>query len=347
MSDLVRETIVVILVIIVICKGSQRNTLRPYSKGENVFTDKNTWIAMREDASNPLFAKGHFRKNPKKNTYIKMSNLKGFYFCQIMSILQSMVIFLNLLNGFYIRYINVNGILGVNEEARMQIYIISAVWVCINICVNLAFLAYYTRIIDKTRKKNLQKLCRKDMITAGKKQDDGYEMLDYPGELLYREWICKVESCFRNQFRGSSWEYWESINEAKENVHMLIEEDREQEKTRIFVQMQVDILSDLHIEQLNKFLYKKIRSGLRKGELPLESPCLICMICVRKRSEIFEKIFCSPVKADQDDMLPIGIVLEEHKIYVPKMKNNVQDMRYQEMKAGFLEILKFASTDID
>lgn len=344
---MLKETIVVILAIIVICKGSQRNALGPYSKAGIVFTDKNTWIAMREDASNPLFAKGHFRKRYKKNTYIKMSKLKGFYFCQIMSILQSMVIFLNLLNGFYIRYINVNGILGVNEEDRMRIYAISAVWICINICVNLAFLSYYTRIIDKTRKKNLQKLCRKDMITAGKKQDDGCEILDYPGELSYREWICEVENCFRNQFRGSCWEYWESTNETKENIHMLIEEDREQAKTRIFVQMQVDILNDSHIEQLNKFLYKKIQSGLRKRELPLESPCLICMICVRKWSEIFENIFCSPVEAGQDDILPIGIVLEEHKIYVPKMKNDVQDMQYQEMKVGFLEILKFASTDID
>ena len=104
MSDLVRETIVVILVIIVICKGSQRNALSPYSKSGNVFTDENTRIAMRED-----------------------------------------------------------------------------------ICVNLAFLAYYTRILDKTRKKNLRKLCRKDMIIAGEKQDNGYEMLDYLGEVSYRE----------------------------------------------------------------------------------------------------------------------------------------------------------------
>lgn len=37
---------------------------------------------------------------------------------------------------------------------------------------------------------------------------------------------------------------------------MLIEEDREQEKIRIFVQMYVDILSNTYIEQLNKFLYK-------------------------------------------------------------------------------------------
>ena len=347
MSDLVRETIVVILVLIVVCKGSQRNALSPYSKSGNVFTDENTRIAMREDASNPLFAKGHFRKNPKKNTYIKMSKLKGFYFCQIMSLVQSMVIFMNLLNGFYIRYINVNGILGVNEEARMRIYIIGAVWVCINICVNLAFLAYYTRILDKTRKKNLRKLCRKDMIIAGEKQDNGYEMLDYPGEVSYREWIYKVENCFRNQFRGSSWECWGNAGESKENIHMLIEEDREQTKTRIFVRMQVDILNDSYIEQMNKFLYKKIRSALSKGELPLESPCLTCMICVRKRSEIFENIFCSPVETGREDVFPIGIVLEEHKIYVPKMKNDVQDMRYQEMKAGFLEILKFASISID
>ena len=128
---------------------------------------------------------------------------------------------------------------------------------------------------------------------------------------------------------------------------MLIEEDREQTKTRIFVRMQVDILNDSYIEQMNKFLYKKIRSALSKGELPLESPCLTCMICVRKRSEIFENIFCSPVETGREDVFPIGIVLEEHKIYVPKMKNDVQDMRYQEMKAGFLEILKFASISID
>ena len=59
------------------------------------------------------------------------------------------------------------------------------------------------------------------MIIAGEKQDNGYEMLDYPGEVSYREWIYKVENCFRNQFRGSSWECWGNAGESKENIHML------------------------------------------------------------------------------------------------------------------------------
>lgn len=111
--------------------------LRPYSKGGNIFSDENTRIAMRENASNPLFVKGHFRKNYKRNIYIKMSNLKGFYFCQIVSIIQISVICLNLLNGFYIRYIDMNGIFGMNEDARLRIYIAITVWICVNSCVNL------------------------------------------------------------------------------------------------------------------------------------------------------------------------------------------------------------------
>lgn len=345
MLELIKEIIVVILAIDIICKGCQRHMLRPYSKGGNIFSDENTRIAMRENASNPLFVKGHFRKNYKRNIYRKMSNLKGFYFCQIVSIIQISVICLNLLNGFYIRYIDMNGIFGMNEDARLRIYIAITVWICINSCVNLVFLTYYTRVINNTRSEKLKKICRKKIIIPGEKQEDGYEILVYPRELSYREWIYRVEKSFRNQFRGSSWEYRESVGELKENVHMLIEEDREQEKIRIFVQMYVDILSNTYIEQLNKFLYKKIRSGLRKGDLPLGNPYLMYVICVQKKSETFENIFCKSIKAGQEDCFLIGVVLDEYMIYMPKMKNNVQDMQYQEMKTEFMEILKFIPLD--
>lgn len=231
MLELIKEIIVVILAIDIICKGCQRHMLRPYSKGGNIFSDENTRIAMRENASNPLFVKGHFRKNYKRNIYRKMSNLKGFYFCQIVSIIQISVICLNLLNGFYIRYIDMNGIFGMNEDARLRIYIAITVWICVNSCVNLVFLTYYTRVINNTRSEKLKKICRKKIIIPGEKQEDGYEILVYPRELSYREWIYRVEKSFRNQFRGSSWEYRESVGELKENVHMLIEEDREQEKS--------------------------------------------------------------------------------------------------------------------
>ena len=63
MLELIKEIIVVILAIDIICKGCQRHMLRPYSKGGEYFlVMKNTRIAMRENASNPLFVKGHFRK---------------------------------------------------------------------------------------------------------------------------------------------------------------------------------------------------------------------------------------------------------------------------------------------
>ena len=62
MLELIKEIIVVILAIDIICKGCQRHMLRPYSKGGNIFSDENTRIAMRENASNPLFVKGHFQE---------------------------------------------------------------------------------------------------------------------------------------------------------------------------------------------------------------------------------------------------------------------------------------------
>lgn len=83
MLELIKEIIVVILAIDIICKGCQRHMLRPYSKGGNIFSDENTRIAMRENASNPLFVKGHFRKNYKRNIYRKMSNLKVFIFAKL------------------------------------------------------------------------------------------------------------------------------------------------------------------------------------------------------------------------------------------------------------------------
>ena len=340
MLNLRIETIIVILIIYAIRKGNRRNELRPYSRDFGLrYVDENMRIAMREDASNPLFTKGHFRKNYKRSIYRKMSNLKGFYFCQFISIIQSVVLLLNLLDGFYIRYINMGGILGVNEQDRWQIYIIVAIWICVNMCLNLSFGIYYISIINNTRKKNFEKLCRKGIISIGKKQEDGYELNSYPEEIHYEDWIYEVENCFSNQFRGSGWCYVESIDGLKENVHMLIEEDKEQERTRILVQMQVDILKEADVKQLNELLHKKIWNALKKNELPLERPCLTYIICVKQRSEIFENIFCRSIETGEEDCLPVGIVLDEHKIYIPKLAENLSDTMYQEMKTTIMEIV--------
>ena len=51
------------------------------------------------------------------------------------------------------------------------------------------------------------------------------------------------------------------------------------------------------------------------------------VICVQKKSETFENIFCKSIKAGQEDCFLIGVVLDEYMIYMPKMKNNVQDMQ--------------------
>ena len=72
---------------------------------------------------------------------------------------------------------------------------------------------------------------------------------------------------------------------------------------------------------------------------------LMYVICVQKKSETFENIFCKSIKAGQEDCFLIGVVLDEYMIYMPKMKNNVQDMQYQEMKTEFMEILKFIPLD--
>lgn len=84
---------------------------------------------------------------------------------------------------------------------------------------------------------------------------------------------------------------------------------------------------------------------MRKGDLPLGNPYLMYVICVQKKSETFENIFCKSIKAGQEDCFLIGVVLDEYMIYMPKMKNNVQDMQYQEMKTEFMEILKFIPLD--
>ena len=49
---------------------------------------KASWVALREDSSNPLYVKGCFRKNYKRNPNSKMAKLKGYYFCQIIAMIQ-------------------------------------------------------------------------------------------------------------------------------------------------------------------------------------------------------------------------------------------------------------------
>ena len=103
--------------------------------------------------------------------------------------------------------------------------------------------------------------------------------------------------------------------------------------------MQVDILKEADVKQLNELLHKKIWNALKKNELPLERPCLTYIICVKQCSEIFENIFCRSIETGEEDCLPVGIVLDEHKIYIPKLAENLSDTMYREMKTTITEIV--------
>lgn len=342
------ETIVILLGIYMIRRGYQRNSLGVYStEFGSVRSDTDVRIAMRDDETNPLFVKGYFRKNYKKNIYRKMSGLKGIYFCQIMSILQMAVLFFNLINGYYIHYMDIDGIFGVNEKIRRWIYAVSLAWICGNMCLNLLLCIYYTHVIDKKRKESFKKICRKDIIIKRKKEPDGCEVISYYNELDYKDWIYEINNCFENRFRGNAWSYMANIGGFTENTYMLIEEDKEQKRTRILVQMYVKILEREHIDRLNEFLYKKIRKGLQKNNLPAQSPSLIYIIYAQHCSDIFTDIFCSKINKGQEDCLPVGIVLDEHRIYIPKLECTVPDRKYKEMRGILEEILKLVQMNED
>lgn len=89
--------IIYLLVLPLMPEGYWRYLFKVHQENEfGRISEKVSWIALREDSSNPLYVKGYFRKNFKGNPTSKMARLKGYYFCQIVAIIQMLVIIIRI-----------------------------------------------------------------------------------------------------------------------------------------------------------------------------------------------------------------------------------------------------------
>ena len=163
---------------------------------------KASWVALREDSSNPLYVKGCFRKNYKRNPNSKMAKLKGYYFCQIIAMIQMPVM---IIRSIYIIVIftkleNVGRYYSVIWPDLMifsSLVISRILW--------LAFYIYYNGIINAERKKNQGAFFKEKAMCRKCLRNDNYGIFFYKRFSEYFKIFGETEVAFQERFHGTEY----------------------------------------------------------------------------------------------------------------------------------------------
>lgn len=295
--------------------------------------DKQSWLGLRNDVSNPLYAKGHFRKNYNG----RMAKLRGNYFCQIIAIIQMAVILIRLI---YIIFISVKfKKIGLEYTVLWSDGII-IVWVFINIAVSLFFSAYYDWIIKSERLKKQKGFYKEKEVCKKAIPNDNYDVIHYKNTLDYITMLYDTVRGFRDCFQGEGKLLFGQKTNMKHNLIMDIEENRDDNSVQILVQMYQKRLTREYVDMMNRFIHKEIRYASQRS-LPFGFPHVTYIIYVEEKSKLFEDIFCGTIHQRKSfHCLPIGIVLNEEKMYIPGIRKGNAFEEYQKMKAKVFEIFE-------
>lgn len=294
---------------------------------------------MREDLSNPLFVKGHLRKISKKNSHWKMARLKGLFITQIIAIIEIVVLIIVMTAVLYENYIGHAGIFGWIAIKRERIYIMSFFLICLNGYMSNFFQIYYQHVIEKTRKRNYKDFFKTNIICTGNSKSVQYQILQYENLLENKRRMYEVQSYFDNFFRGITSHMYGSIGNIERNVIIAVDENLSENNTQILVQMYVKSLDKDDITMLNKYIHKEIRKAVKHNDLPLGKPYFTYIIYVEESTDIFQEIFCREVNDSPVCCLPVGMVLTEKKLYIPKTENSLCSEEFEKMKKRVYKIL--------
>lgn len=300
-------------------------------------SDRQTRIALRADESSPLYVKGQFRKNYKKNPNSRMAKLKGHYFCQIIALIQMAVMLIRLI------YIIISSIK--YEKAGLvydvlwpEALIVS--WVLINVVISLLFTEYYQWILKSVRLQKQKDFYKEKEVCIKAVSNNNYEDIYYKNTLNYKKLLFETSYEFQNRFCGRGESFFESKADIEDSLIIDIDEDRENNCPQILVQMYQKRLKQEHIDLMNQFIRKTIRYTAKRS-LPFGFPHVTYVIYVDQKTSLFEDIFCGELRQRKSfHCLPIGVVLSERKLYIPKIKKGSENEVCEKMRATIFDILE-------
>lgn len=305
---------------------------------------KASWVALREDSSNPLYVKGCFRKNYKRNPNSKMAKLKGYYFCQIITMIQMPVM---IIRSIYI----IVTFTRLENVGRYYFVIWPDLMIFSSLVINrvlwLAFNIYYNGIINAERKKNQGAFFKEKAMCRKCLRNNNYETFFYKRFSEYSKMFNETETAFQEKFHGTEYLLLGTDGNMGDNIKLNAAEDRENNNLQILVQMYQRRLKKEHIEMMNQFVRKEVCYA-SKRTLPLGFPYVTYFIYVEEKSQVFEEIFCGEIRQRNSFFaLPVGVVLKEEKMYIPGMQKGFGYEEYDRMKENIFEILSQRDPDKD
>lgn len=300
-------------------------------------SDRQTRIALRADESSPLYVKGHFRKNYKKNPNSRMAKLKGHYFCQIIALIQMAVMLIRLI------YIIISSIK--YEKAGLvydvlwpEALIVS--WVLINVVISLLFTEYYQWIMKSAKLQKQKDFYKEKEVCIKAVSNNNYEEIYYKNTLNYKKLLFETSNEFQNRFCGRGESFFESKADIEDSLIIDIDEDRENNCPQILVQMYQKRLKQEHIDLMNQFIRKTIRYTAKRS-LPFGFPHMTYIIYVDQKTSLFEEIFCGELRQRKSfHCLSIGVVLSEEKMYIPGIQKGYGYEEYQKLKSKIFEVFE-------
>lgn len=300
--------------------------------------EKANLIAMRADSSNPLYAKGHFRKNYDKNPDSKMAKLKGNYFCQLVAIMQIIVMVIRIL---YIAVISA-------KQKKMGIIyntvwpdIVIFVWVAANVGLSMGFNIYYRSILRQEKKKNIAYLLKEKEICQKVIANDDYKVFFYKNYLGRHYRMVTIIEYFEDHFSGNLKVKQTFSGRKTDNLWFEVVEDKENYKIQILIQYFCSKLNRKNIDELNEAIHKELDPVIRSKEISFGIPCVTYIIYVEEISDAFVEMFCGEVQQRKGFFcLPMGIVLNSGELYIPGMQKGHGYEEYLNMKSVILDVLK-------
>lgn len=163
--------------------------------------------------------------------------------------------------------------------------------------------------------------------------------MQYDNLLGNKRRMYEVQNSFDDFFSGITYHIFGTIGNIERNVSIAVDENISENNTQILVQTYVKSLDKDFITMLNKYIHKEIKKAVKNNNLPLGKPYVTYIIYVEESSELFQKIFCRELNDSSVCCLPVGIVLNENKMYIPEIESTKYSLELEKMKKRVYKIL--------
>lgn len=304
----------------------------------------NSRIGMRADKSNPLFLRGFVRGN-RRIGIIAASALKGFYCLQVQAVIKIAVLLVLMCVIGLFRICRGEAALtsAVFSDALLICHGMIAIWMFAG-ALSIGWLRwYYNHIINKSRAKIYEPMLWEDLFCINEEKQAEFECLTRKNadeKLLFSVCI-EYEHYYRDPRHKSK-----HLDQADSSLFISVCEDRKQYKTRILVQLQTPVFEERHLDIVNDFLREFLERGMQEQELPVMPVCITCVIYVEQISEALKNLVGKVSYENKPAcILPVGVVLGEKRIYMPKPGKKNKD--YIDMEEDIREILQEATLDVE